>query len=102
MTKINNGLIQKSSSMVQSANNLIYLTCKRVTYYTLQDEDAFFEWIKKIKSIKRFEGACDELYLDLVSDKLPDDDLRELLALFYRYKVDMKQLAQFLTDDNKH
>ncbi len=32
---------------------------------------------------------------------IPDEDLRELIALFYRYKVDMKQLEIFLNNDNQ-
>jgi len=78
-----------------------YLTCKKVLYYSLKDEDAFFEWIKKIKGIKNFEGAKDELYLDLVDEPLTDQDLEDLIGLFYRYNIDMKQLARFLTPENK-
>lgn len=33
--------------------------------------------------------------------KIVDNDLRELLALFYRYKIDMKQLRVFLNEQNK-
>ena len=36
----------------ESEKNNKYLTCKAVKFYTLKDEDAFFEWIKKIKCIK--------------------------------------------------
>jgi hypothetical protein len=36
------------------------LVCKRVTYYAHKDEDAFFEWIKKIPAIVKFEGVHDE------------------------------------------
>jgi hypothetical protein len=78
-----------------------YLTCKQVHFYSYSDEDVFFEWIKKIKCIKSFEGAGDELYLDLVDRKLNEDDLDDLIGLLYRYKIDMKQLAQFLTPENK-
>lgn len=81
-------------------NNYV-LTCKRVTYFSMFDEAAFFEWIKKIKSIKSIEGCGDELYLNLSSMEIPDKDLRELLGLFYRYKVDMKQLATFLNERNR-
>jgi|SRR5271170_5092231 len=84
--------------MSESTN---YLTCKRVRYYALKDEDAFFEWIKRIPCIKSFEGARDELYLDLVDRPLNDNDLDDLIGLLYRYKVDMKQLARFLTPENK-
>ena len=80
--------------------NVIKLVCKAVWFYSHHDEDAFFEWIKKIPSIKKFEGIRDELYLYMESSIILDDDLRELVALFYRYKVDMKQLAVFLNDNN--
>lgn len=84
--------------MSESTN---YLTCKRVRYCAPKDEDIFFEWIKKIKCVKSFEGARDELYLDLVETPPTDQDLEDLIGLFYRYKVDMKQLARFLTPENK-
>jgi hypothetical protein len=79
----------------------IYLTCKRVKFYSNKDEDAFFEWIKKIECIEKFEAAGDELYLDIASKELHDHDLRDLLALFFRYNIDMKQLQRFLTEDNR-
>ncbi|HEX2978137.1 MAG TPA: hypothetical protein VHO47_03395 [Candidatus Babeliales bacterium] len=56
---------------------------------------------KKIKCIKSFEGARNELYLDLVDDKIEDLELRDIIALFRGYKVDMAQLKRFLTEDNK-
>ena len=82
-------------------NPEIILVCKSVIFYCLKDEDAFFEWIKKIPSIVKFDGVHDELYLYIKSKKIPDNDLRDLLALFYRYKIDMKQLAMFLNEHNK-
>lgn len=78
----------------------IILICKQIKYCSSIDEDLFFEWIKKIPSINKFNGIHDELYLYISSKKIPDQDLRELLALFYRYKVDMKQLQIFLNATN--
>lgn len=77
------------------------LICKSVRYFCNKDEDAFFEWIKKINCIAKISGAGRELYLHIRTDKIQDQDLDDLIGLFYRYKVDMKQLARFLTDDNK-
>lgn len=81
--------------------NKNYITCKKVEFLSSFDEDAFFEWIKKIECIENIEGAGDELYLDLSSTDLQDKDLRELIALLYRYNIDMKQLKIFLNDNNK-
>ena len=81
-------------------NNNI-LTCKRVTFHSPKDEDAFFGWIKKIDCIDEFTAAHDELYLHIACRDLHDHDLQELIALFYRYNIDMKQLAIFLNDRNR-
>lgn len=77
------------------------LICKSVRFYSNKDEDAFFEWIKKIDCIDEISAAGKELYLHVCADDIHDYDLRDLLALFYRYKIDMKQLSRFLTEDNK-
>lgn len=79
----------------------IKLICKSVRFYSRIDEDAFFEWISKVECIDDFYGAGEELYLLIAAEELHDHDLRELLALFYRYKIDMKQLQRFLCPDNK-
>lgn len=36
--------------------------CKRVVFYSPYDEDAFFEWLKKIKSVKKICGSRDSLF----------------------------------------
>src|SRR3989338_2643526 len=77
------------------------LICKSVIFYASKDEDAFFEWIKKIACVGSFSGVKDELYLYISSTILEDENLNDLLALFYRYKIDMKQLKRFLNEHNK-
>lgn len=80
----------------------IRLVCKGVIFHGLKDEDMFFEWIQKIDCIESFSEKSDELYLDIASNGLHDNDLRDLIALFYRYKIEnMKQLALFLNDNNR-
>lgn len=70
----------------------IKLTCHRVKYYAPIDEDMFFKWIKKIKSIKSFEGILYDLHLYLDSSELPRKDYFAIKALFKRYNIDLKQL----------
>ncbi|MGA9530666.1 MAG: hypothetical protein WBQ73_02135 [Candidatus Babeliales bacterium] len=77
------------------------LVCKKVKFYCHKDEDAFFNWIKKIECIDQTSAAGDELFLHVASQELHDQDLRDLIGLFYRYNIDMKQLARFLTNENK-
>lgn len=77
------------------------LICTSIIYYSRKDEDAFFEWIKKIDCIDDISGEGENLYLHIAADDIHDHDLRDLLALFYRYNVEMSQLVRFLTKTNK-
>lgn len=77
------------------------LICKSVKFYCRKDEDAFFEWIKKIDCVDEISAVGRELYLHICADDIHDYDLRDLIGLFYRYKIDMKQLSRFLTDENR-
>lgn len=77
------------------------LVCKRVRFYALKDEDAFFAWIKKMDCIEDFYGEGDELYLEMVNLTIHEHELRDLIGLFYRYNIDMKQLRIFLNDENR-
>lgn len=77
------------------------LICDSVKFYSFKDEDAFFEWIKKIDCIVETSAELKKLYLHIDTAKMDDTNLDDLIGLFYRYKIDMKQLAQFLTRKNK-
>ncbi len=77
------------------------LMCKSVSFYSQKDEDAFFVWIKRIECIEQVTGAGRELYMHLASDNIHEYDLRDLLGFFYRYDIDMQQLARFLNNENK-
>jgi len=79
----------------------IKLVCKNVKFYFEKDETAFFEWIKKIKCIDYTSAVGDELYLHIKEKEISDDNLRDLIGLFCRYKIDMKQLQIFLNANNK-
>ena len=77
------------------------LECKKVGFYAEGDELSFFNWIESIKAIKKYYGEGDIIYLKLSASKLSDSNLRELIALFYRYKIEMTQLKQFLNESNE-
>ncbi|MDR1670211.1 MAG: hypothetical protein LBR43_00595 [Spiroplasmataceae bacterium] len=80
---------------------MIRLVCKSVIFHSKIDDDLFFKWIKKIKCISEIEGKGDELYLYVNEEKVDERYLREILGLFCRYNIDMKQLKLFLNNDNK-
>lgn len=64
-------------------------------WYSRSDEDAYFHWLNSIKCVEKYEGALETLYIDINPDLVDQYALEELVALFYRYDVDMKQLTVF-------
>lgn len=77
------------------------LTAKRVTFYSHGDEVAFFHWIANIACVDAVEGVGEELLLHIRRRRISDENLRELIGLFHRYRVSMRQLAQFKTSRNE-
>lgn len=77
------------------------LIAKRVAYYSQGDEAAFFNWIASIPCIETIEGMGEELHLHIRQSRISDKNLRELIGLFRRYDISMRQLAQFKTSRNE-
>lgn len=78
------------------------LKCSRVTFYSQADEAAFFTFAKSIKAVLRVEGVGDSILLH-VSSRPSQESLRDLIALFQRYRISgMPQLANFLTASNQN
>ena len=77
---------------------MIRLSCAGIRFASYLDEKHLFTWAEEIPSFDRWDG--DELVLR--TRDIPDDDLRDLLALFSRYRVPMRQLAQFETQSNRY
>lgn len=81
----------------------VRLICRSVCYFSQDDENLFFEWLRRIPSMVEMEGWGDELHLFIKSNRIPGNDLRELIAIFYRYEIkDMTQLKVFLNKSNKN
>jgi hypothetical protein len=80
---------------IQAMRGHIELVAKRVIFYSSGDEDAFFQWLDKLRCVQRYEGKGDALYIDVLRRSVNQYALRELLALFHRYGIDKKQLSVF-------
>ena len=76
------------------------LKCHNTMFYSQLDEVIFFDALKKISAIMKIEGRGPDLFLSVPS-RLSDNTLRQVLGLFFRYDVDMRQLAPFLTEKNR-
>jgi hypothetical protein len=76
-----------------SAPPTIELHAESVDYYSQKDEDAFFEWLAKIRCVTKIAGSGYILSMTIQLDLVDQDGLRELLAIFHRYGISMSQLA---------
>jgi hypothetical protein len=76
---------------------MIKIDTASVKYYSYLDEKSFFEWALEISCIKSIDGG----FFHIRSKRLSEPDLRDLIAIMYRYKMPMKQLQQFLNSKNE-
>ncbi len=79
----------------------VNLVCESVNFFSAFDDENFYLWVRKIPCLSDVKGVGNKLFLYVDKDKIAESDLRELLSLFYRYDIDMKQLAIFLNENNK-
>jgi hypothetical protein len=77
----------------------IELHAVEVQFYSSCDESAFFGWLRSLSCVERFEGRRRILHIWVNAGRVDEGALRELLALFNRYRIDLTQLAVFDRDD---
>ena len=78
-----------------SSKEVIELEANGVRFYSASDEAMFFNWLRNLSCVVQIEGRGLGLYISVKVSMVDEDALRELLALFRRYSIDMRQLAQF-------
>ena len=74
---------------------IIELEARGVRFFSPYDEKAFFKWLDKLPCVEKYAGRGIAIYISINQEAVDEDALRELLALFRRYGVDMKQLRVF-------
>ena len=73
----------------------VELEATGVRFFSQGDEAAFFSWLGKLDCVERYEGRGLTLFISVDAAAVDEDGLRELLALFRRYGVELKQLSAF-------
>lgn len=77
-----------------------YMRFKGIEFLSSMDEELFFTWLGKIECISEILGEEDEIKIS-ITQKVSDLDLRELIAVTYRYNADMTQLRALLSNENR-
>ncbi|NNM65014.1 MAG: hypothetical protein HKL99_10450 [Burkholderiales bacterium] len=81
--------------MTTNDTGTVELEARSIRFYSAGDEDAFFRWLRSLPCIARYYGVGPTLRILVVPHLVDEGMLRELLAMFRRYSVDMRQLALF-------
>lgn len=79
----------------------VVLIAESVGFLSDGDERSFFGWIERVPGVKSVQGRGRALLITFARTRLPDESLREVIALFFRYGVEMTQLADLLTEANR-
>ncbi len=75
---------------------MVRLDCSNIRFGSQLDEKHLFTWASEIAGFLRWEQDT----LVMRSRRISEAALRDLLALFWRYQIPMKQLAQFENERN--
>ncbi len=65
------------------------------------DEDAFFQWIKRIAGVDQINGIQGGIEVSIVHSKFDDSSLRELFSLYQRYDLNFAELRIFINESNE-
>ncbi|PVZ71810.1 hypothetical protein [Pelagibaculum spongiae] len=79
---------------------MVKLIFDSVSYLSQGDETAFFNWLNSIESVTKVEGFGTELEVTVSSNHISDEELRDLIAIFTRYGIELKQLRVFEGPEN--
>lgn len=82
--------------------NRNFLFFQWVGFGVQRGEDVFFEWIERIDCIESVSGVGTGMYLNLFQRRLTKQDVREIMALCKRYKMDTEQLERFKWAGNEN
>ena len=76
---------------------MIQIDTAGILYFSQLDEDHFFTWAQEIPCIKSIDGG----FFHIENANISEMDLRDLIAIMYRYKMPMKQLQKFCNSNNE-
>jgi hypothetical protein len=77
----------------------VRLEAADVRFFSQGDESAFFVWLNGLPFVEGYEGRGRILSVLVNSAAVDEDGLREMLALFRRYGIALRQLAIFDRDE---
>ncbi len=79
-----------------------YLVCKSVKFRSIYDRQVLLEQFARVSLISKITIKGNSIFLYLGEIASADDgEVRALICLFWRYGINMQQLAIFWTPENQ-
>ncbi|HYQ23097.1 hypothetical protein [Stenotrophomonas sp.] len=75
--------------------DVVELQADSVVFYSRHDEANFFAWLQQLPCVVDVAGKGRVIHVQVERGRVDDEALGELLALFHRYQVDLRQLRVF-------
>jgi hypothetical protein len=72
------------------------------SFYSRGDERRLFQGFNEIAAIRNVQGVGRDLLIDIKITNLTNEDMRELLALLWRYKMPLTPLQIFAAKKRFH
>ena len=85
--------------MSEVTDDMFRFEARAGPFFAQLDEAMFFKWMDSIDAIYDYAGAGNSIVMWV--DQPSDEEIRELIAFFYRYDIDKQQLSALLTDENR-
>lgn len=85
--------IMKTSTQAVKGANLMVIKITLPKFLSRNDEDRFFYGLQDVQAFKGCKGEGRNLNIKLDGRKMTVNNIRELIALLYRYGVDLVPLA---------
>lgn len=76
------------------------LVASDLRFFSRHDEDVFFDWLRKVQIIGEIRGQHRDIVIEIKDQSIEDEDLEELIAIFWRYDLEFPQLSQFTNSNN--
>lgn len=70
-------------------------------YYSYLDEENFFKWIESNPAVTAVERQGGRLIISFKSARIAEQDLRDLIAVFARYQISMRDIKKFAAGEHK-
>ena len=86
---------QKATKDKLSMKKSLNLSVPGPWFFSSKDEEIFFEWLNSVASVRHVGGAGYDLEITFASRRIPQRDLREMIAIFHRYGLKKDVLKCF-------